>query len=143
MMMNKKDVEAYKEAYSEVEIFIKQFPHLKKEIMEGLKRGDGKTIFKKLNQHSKSLHDKQKELAEEHDKLQEKRGELELLKTNIDQYLGRKEEPKKSILQQIKRESDKGREIKSHSRTKDVGRILRTFKIKKNVEVTDNGKIII
>lgn len=25
----------------------------------------------------------------------------------------------------------------------DVGRILRTFKIKKNVEVTDNGKIII
>lgn len=29
------------------------------------------------------------------------------------------------------------------TRTKDVGRILRTFKIKKNVEVTDNGKIII
>ncbi len=27
--------------------------------------------------------------------------------------------------------------------TVDVGRILRTFKIKKNVEVTDNGKIII
>ena len=27
--------------------------------------------------------------------------------------------------------------------TRDVGRILRTFKIKKNVEVTDNGKIII
>ena len=26
---------------------------------------------------------------------------------------------------------------------KDVGRILRTFKIKKNVEVTDNGNIII
>ena len=25
----------------------------------------------------------------------------------------------------------------------DVGRILRTFKIKKNVEVTDNGNIII
>lgn len=29
------------------------------------------------------------------------------------------------------------------SRAGDVGRILRTFKIKKNVEVTDNGKIII
>lgn len=29
------------------------------------------------------------------------------------------------------------------TRPKDVGRILRTFKIKKNVEVTDNGKIII
>lgn len=28
-------------------------------------------------------------------------------------------------------------------KSSDVGRILRTFKIKKNVEVTDNGKIII
>jgi len=122
MMMNKKDVEAYKEAYSEVEIFIKQFPHLKKELLEGLKRSDGKTIFKKLNQHSKSLHDIQKELAEEHDKLQEKRSELELLKTNIDQYLGRKDEPKKSILKQMKRESDKSSEVKSKSRTKDMER---------------------
>ena len=115
-------MEAYQEAFSEVEIFIKQFPHLKKKILEGLKQGDGKTIFKKLNQHSKSLHNIQKELAEEHDKLQEKRGELELLKTNINQYLGRNEEPKKSILQQIKRESDKGREVPSKSRTKDMER---------------------
>ena len=88
MMMNRKDVEAYQEAFSEVEVFIKQFPHLKKEILEGLKRGDGKSIFKELNQHSKSLHDIQKELSEEHDKLQEKSSELELLKTNINQYLG-------------------------------------------------------
>ena len=122
LLMNKKDVEAYKEGYSEVEIFIKQFPHLKKEILEGIKRGDGKSIFKKLNQHSKSLHDIQKELAEEHDKLQEKRSELEQLKANIDQYLGRKEVPKKSIRQQIKRESDKTPEVKSKSRTKDMER---------------------
>lgn len=118
--MNRKDVEAYREAYSEVEIFIKQFPHLKKEILERIKRGDGKSIFKKLNQHSKSLHEIQKELAKEHDKLQEKRSELEQLKANIDQYIGRNEEPKKSILQQIKRESDKTPEVKSNSRTKDV-----------------------
>lgn len=87
-MMNRKDVESYKDAFSEVEIFIKQFPHLKKEILEGLKRSDGKTIFKKLNQHSKSLNEIQKELSEEHDKLQEKRSELEQLKTNIAQYIG-------------------------------------------------------
>ena len=122
MMMNKKDVEAYKEAYSEVEIFIKQFPHLKKEILDGIKQGDGKTIFKKLNRHSKSLHDIQKELAEEHDKLQEKRSELDGLKANIDQYFGRNEEPKKSILQQIKKESHKSPEVKSKSRTKDMER---------------------
>lgn len=34
-------------------------------------------------------------------------------------------------------------EIDCPWRPSDVGRILRTFKIKKNVEVTDNGKIII
>lgn len=122
MMMNRKDVEAYREAYSEVEVFIKQFPHLKKEILDGIKRGDGKSIFKKLNQHSKSLHDIQKELAKEHDKLQEKRSELDGLKANIDQYLGRKEVPKKSIRQQIKRESNKTPEVKSKSRTKDIER---------------------
>lgn len=33
--------------------------------------------------------------------------------------------------------------LRSSGRPLDVGRILRTFKIKKNVEVTDNGKIII
>ena len=33
--------------------------------------------------------------------------------------------------------------ISSAQSPTDVGRILRTFKIKKNVEVTDNGKIII
>lgn len=33
--------------------------------------------------------------------------------------------------------------VDSFSISMDVGRILRTFKIKKNVEVTDNGKIII
>ena len=36
-----------------------------------------------------------------------------------------------------------GADKKLHHRLNDVGRILRTFKIKKNVEVTDNGKIII
>ena len=90
--------------------------------MEGLKRGDGKSIFKELNQYFKSLHDILKELAEEHDKLQEKRSELDRLKANIDQYLGRNEVPKKSILQQIKRESDKTPEVKSKSRTKDMER---------------------
>ncbi len=34
-------------------------------------------------------------------------------------------------------------DIEASMRSIDVGRILRTFKIKKNVEVTDNGKIII
>lgn len=84
MMMNRKDVEAYKEAYSEGDFYKTVFAS--KERNNGrTKRGDGKSIFKELNQHSKSLYDKQKELAEEHDKLQEKRSELDGLKANIDQ----------------------------------------------------------
>ena len=43
------------------------------------------------------------------------------------------------ILKQLMARSD----IDSLVCATDVGRILRTFKIKKNVEVTDNGKIII
>ena len=29
MMMNRKDVEAYEKAYEEIDIFLKQFPHLR------------------------------------------------------------------------------------------------------------------
>lgn len=29
MMMNRKDVEAYQKAYEEIDIFLKQFPHLR------------------------------------------------------------------------------------------------------------------
>ena len=43
------------------------------------------------------------------------------------------------FIQEVK----EGTPLKKVGLPKDVGRILRTFKIKKNVEVTDNGKIII
>ena len=50
-------------------------------------------------------------------------------------------------INQTKEYTDKGYNNKtslwSPEWSADVGRILRTFKIKKNVEVTDNGKIII
>ena len=53
---------------------------------------------------------------------EEKRINLMGLKQTSIKYLGRNEEPKKSILQQIKRESDKTPEVKSKSRTKDMER---------------------
>ena len=43
------------------------------------------------------------------------------------------------VLRQLMKRDD----VESLLCATDVGRILRTFKIKKNVEVTDNGKIII
>lgn len=38
MMMNRKDIEAYQKSYEEIDIFLKQFPHLKDTVLEGLKK---------------------------------------------------------------------------------------------------------
>ncbi len=38
MMMNRKDVEIYQESYDEIDIFLKQFLHLKDTVLEGLKK---------------------------------------------------------------------------------------------------------
>lgn len=72
LMMNKKDVKAYEEAYAEVAIFIQQFPNLKKEIVQGLKQGNVKALFKKLNVYSQNLQAEQKKLAQEHNTWQKK-----------------------------------------------------------------------
>ena len=37
MMMNRKDVEAYQKSYEEIDVFLKQFPHLKNTVLEGLR----------------------------------------------------------------------------------------------------------
>lgn len=37
-MINKKDIESYEKTYAEVEVFIKQFPHLKNIVVNGLKK---------------------------------------------------------------------------------------------------------
>ena len=61
MMMNRKDVEAYQKSYEEIDVFLKQFPHLKYIVLEGLKKKSGKNLFSKLNEHSKNLQDQQGE----------------------------------------------------------------------------------
>ena len=54
-MMNRKDVEAYQKSYEEIDIFLKQFPHLKHIVLGELKAKSGKNLFKKLNERSKEL----------------------------------------------------------------------------------------
>ena len=55
MMMNRKDVEAYQKAYEEIDIFLKQLPHLRHMVLGELKTKLGKNLFRKLNEHSKEL----------------------------------------------------------------------------------------
>lgn len=96
--MNRKDVEAYQKSYDEIDIFLKQIPHLKDTVLEGLKKS-GKNLFRKLNEHSKKLQSKQEEIIKKYNSLVKKYEELEQLKKNMNEYLGRdKTEKRQSLL---------------------------------------------
>ena len=116
MMMNRKDVEAYQKSYEEIDVFLKQFPHLKNTVLEGLRGKSGKNLFRKLNEHSKDLGLKQERIARQHDSLMEEFTELKHLKNNMDDYLGREQRteknPRESILKQIKEIGKEDRERK-------------------------------
>lgn len=102
MMMNRKDVESYQKSYDEINVFLKQFPHLKDTVLEGLKKKSGKNPFRKLNEHSKKLQVKQEEIIKKHNSLSAQYDELEHLKNNMNEYLGRdKTEKKESVIGNI------------------------------------------
>ena len=123
MMMNRKDIEAYQKSYEEIDIFLKQSPHLKDIVLEGLKKKSSKNLFSKLNEHSKELQDKQEEIMKKHNSLLKQYDELEHLKNNMNEYLGKdKTEKKESIIGAIKkhkRKIDKTIE-QSHSMSNDM-----------------------
>lgn len=106
MMMNKKDVEAYKKSYEEIDISLKQFPHLRHVVAGELKTKSSKNLFKKLNEHSKDLQTKQEEIIKKHNSLAAQYEELEHLKVNMNDYLGsdKVEKKKESIIKTLNRE---------------------------------------
>lgn len=124
MMMNRKDIEAYQKSYDQIDIFLKQFPHLKDIVLEGLKTKSGKNLFRKLNEHSKDLQAKQEEIIKNHNSLAIQHEELEHLKTNMNEYLGRSktEEKKESVIGAIKKHKRKIDKIieQSHSMSNDM-----------------------
>lgn len=119
MMMNKKDVEAYQKSYEEIDIFLKQFPHLKDIALEGFKTKSIKNLFKKLNEHSKNLQVRQEEIIKKHNSLVAQYEELEHLKVNMNDYLGRDkiEKEKESIIKTLNREK-----VSSNDTTKETAR---------------------
>ena len=110
-MMNRKDVEAYQKSYEEIDVFLKQFPHLRHVMLEELKTKSDKNLFRKLNEHSKNLQAKQEEIAKKHNSLSAQYEELEHLKVNMNDYLGRdKTEKKESVIGAIRRNQAKDKE---------------------------------
>lgn len=105
MMMNRKDVEAYQMSYEEIDTFLKQFPHLRHIVVGELKTKSGKNLFQKLNEHSKNLQAKQEEIIKKHNSLSAHYEELEHLKNNMDDYLGRNktEDKKESVISAIRK----------------------------------------
>lgn len=103
--MNKRDVEAYQKSYEEIDIFLKQFPHLRHMVVGELKTKTSKNLFRKLNEHSKELQAKQGEIIKKHNSLSTQYEELEHLKNNMNEYMGNEKtlemQPKKSIIKQI------------------------------------------
>ncbi len=95
MMMNRKDVEAYQKSYEEIDIFLKQFPHLRHMVLGELKTKSSKNLFKKLNERSKELQVKQEVIAKKHNSLVAQCDELEHLKNNMNDYLGKGKTEKK------------------------------------------------
>ena len=111
MMMNRKDVEAYQKSYKEIDIFLKQFPHLRHVMLEGLKTKSSKNLFRKLNEHSKELQAKQEEIIGKYNSLSAQYEELKHLKANMNDYLGRDkvEKKKESVIGAIRKHQSEER----------------------------------
>ena len=125
MMMNRKDVEAYQKSYEAIDIFLKQIPHLRHMVLGEMKTKSGKNLFKKLNERSKELQVKQEEIAKKHNSLAAQYEELEHLKTNMNDYLGRnKAEKKESVIGAIRkhRSEERGNSKKKNKISKEAER---------------------
>ena len=106
-------MEAYQKSYEEIDIFLKPFPHLRHVVVGELKTKSSKNLFRKLNEHSKELQVKQEAIAKKHNALSVKYEELEHLKNNMNDYLGRDktEKKKESVIGAIKKHRSEEREI--------------------------------
>ena len=122
MMMNRKDVEAYQKSYEEIDIFLKQFPHLRHVVLEELKTKSSKNLFRILNENSKELQAKQEEIIKKHNSLAARYDELEHLKVNMNSYLGKikTEDKKESVIGNIEKYK-----IEEHEKSINKNRNLR------------------
>ena len=88
-------------------------------VLEELKTKSGKKLFRKFNEHSKTLWAKQEEIAKKYNSLSAQYDELEHLKNNMNDYLGRDkiEKEKESIIKTLNREK-----VSSKDTTKETAR---------------------
>lgn len=89
-----------------------------------------KNLFRKLNEYSKILWAKQEEIAKKYGSLAIQYEELEHLKNNMNEYLGRdKKEKKESIINELKtQKAEDKNKFKENKKNFDV-----------TIDITSNG----
>lgn len=105
MMMNGKDIESYKKSFEEIDVFIRQFPHLKDGIIKSLEGDNPNKVFKLLNIHAIELANKQNAIANEHNKVASDYARLSKLKDNMDRYIkaDKGEEKRQSVIESLRK----------------------------------------
>lgn len=103
-----------------------QFPRTKHVVLGELKTKSGKNLFRKLNEYSKELQVKQEEIVKKHNSLSEQYDELERLKNNLNEYLGRgkQKEKKESVIGAIRehRSEERGNPKEKNKISKEAER---------------------
>ena len=84
---------------------------MKEIVLEGLKTKSSKTLFRKLNENSKNLQAKQEEIMKKHNSLSVEYDELEHLKNNMNEYLGRDKTEKRNQLLKLSIEKRLGKRL--------------------------------
>ncbi|WP_198926601.1 hypothetical protein [Campylobacter pinnipediorum] len=117
MIMNGKDVEKYQASHEVVDMFLRQFPHLKDFI--NIDKIDKKTM-KKINTYYENLCKKQNKMVDEYNQLVDRYEKLEKIKNNVDAYLyrGQNSVKKQSWIESVmnKSKEDENREREKNQR---------------------------
>lgn len=73
-------------------------------MINDLKQNNNKCLFKSLNNRSKNLQLEMHMIATKHDEMKVQYEELSKLKQNIDKFVNKSDEPKKSIVKEIEKD---------------------------------------
>ena len=84
-------------------------------VLEELKTKSSKNLFRILNEHYKNLQAKQEEIMKKHNSLSVEYDELEHLKNNMNDYLGRERIANKKSKESIVKQINDIRKIENHS----------------------------
>lgn len=107
-----------------MDVFLKQFPHLKPVILDGLRGTSGqtgKTLLRQLNEHMKTISLKQQDLVKQHNSLLVDLMELEHLKKNMSEFRSQGQLEKSWSVMEALRKHQQSEPVKERKHEKGIG----------------------